>query len=238
MIFEYNYKPVIEDFNKDGILTLTAIVKIFVNNANAHSDLAGDSVFNIKDLSRAWVLTDWQIQMDDYPVYGDELMAETWSEGFSSPLVANRNFLFYKNGNVCGKATTRWILLDLATGRPTRIDPAYLEKYETEDKTVFEDKKLIRIPSPENFSAETTIPVRRSDIDFNNHVHNLTYLDYAHEVLPENICETNFKSLRISYKTGLKAGSKAVCKYAEADGSHVVFISDENNIPACQISFK
>ena len=80
--------------------------------------------------------------MEDFPVYGDEVMAQTWSEGFTSPLVANRNFLFYKNGKICGKATTRWILLDLASGRPSRIDPAYLEKYGTEDKTVFEDKKL------------------------------------------------------------------------------------------------
>lgn len=237
MIFEYKYKPVIEDFNKYGILTYNAVVKIFENAGNAHSDLAGDSVYNIKDLSRAWVLTDWQIQMEDFPVYGDEVMAQTWSEGFTSPLVANRNFLFYKNGKICGKATTRWILLDLASGRPSRIDPAYLEKYGTEDKTVFEDKKLIKIPAPENFTFEITIPVRRSDIDFNNHVHNLTYLDYAKEILPENIAEENFKSCRISYKTGLKPGSKALCKYAFAENSHVVYIYDENNTMACQIQF-
>lgn len=238
MIFEYKYKPVIEDFNKEGVLSLNAVIKILENAGNAHSDMAGDSVFNIKDLSRAWVLTDWQIEISEYPVYGDEVMAQTWSEGFTSPLVANRNFLFYKNGVVCGKASTRWVLLDLATGRPSRIDPVYLEKYGTEDKTVFEDKKLIRIVSPENWETEITIPVRRSDIDFNNHVHNLTYLDYAREVLPENFEDlSRFKGLRISYKTGLKPGSKALCKYAFLEGFHVFNISDENGTPAALIQF-
>lgn len=237
MIFEYDYKPVIEDFSKDGTLTMTAIVKIMENAANIHSDKVGDSVFNIRDLSRAWILTDWQIQIDEYPVYGDEVKTETWSECVTSPLVANRNFIFYKNGTACGIASTRWILLDLTTGRPSRIDSSSLEKYEPEDKTVFEDKKLTKIPVPETFEKEIKIPVRKSDIDFNNHVHNLTYLDFAKEVLPDDDYNKNFRTLRISYKTALKEGSTAICRYAKVENQSVVFIFDGCGNQCCNVMF-
>ena len=76
MIFEYKYKPVIEDFNKDGILTYNAVVKIFENAGNAHSDYAGDSIFKTAGITKAWVLTEWYIQIDEYPFYADTIKAE------------------------------------------------------------------------------------------------------------------------------------------------------------------
>lgn len=238
MIFEYSYKPVIEDFSRDGVLKSSALVRILCNAANAHSDICGDSVFNIKEMDRAWILTDWQIEISDYPKYGDLLKAETWSEGFTSPLVANRNFLFYKNGEVCARGTTKWILLDLAAGRPSKIDPSYLEKYGTEDKVVFEDKKLWRIPAAENWSTEMQIPVRRSDIDFNDHVHNVTYLDYALEALPPELAAKKYSRIRISYKTALKQGGTALCRYAQIENAQVVFIYDDEGHLCTQICFE
>mgnify|MGYP004449958687 CR=1 FL=1 len=238
MIFNFPYKPVIEDFNKKGFLTLNSVIKILENAGNGHSDLAGENVFNMHKASHAWVLTEWQIEILEYPAYGAELKAETWSEGISSPLVANRNFLLYKNGVICAKGATRWILIDMNTGRPCRIEPEEFEKYQSENKTVFEDKKLSKIPVPEYFEKDLNNPVRRSDIDFNMHVHNLTYLDYAREVIPEECAELmNFKKLRIAYKTALKEGSTAVCKYANVEGTHVVFIFDSENNLCCQIQF-
>ncbi|MCQ2574446.1 MAG: thioesterase, partial [Treponema sp.] len=111
MFFEYPYKPVFEDFNKEAALTINALVKILENSGSGHSDMAGDNVFDMHNRANAWVLTEWQIEVQDYPKYGDQIKAETWSEGLSSPLVANRNFLLYKNGEVCAKGATRWILI-------------------------------------------------------------------------------------------------------------------------------
>ncbi|MCQ2598511.1 MAG: thioesterase [Treponema sp.] len=238
MIFEYSYTPVFEDFNKEAALTINALVKILENSGSGHSDMAGDNVFDMHNRANAWVLTEWQIEVQDYPKYGDQIKAETWSEGLSSPLVANRNFLLYKNGEVCAKGATRWILIDMATGRPCRIEPAHLERYENEPKTVFEDKKLSRIPTPEAWEKEVRLPVRFSDIDINDHVHNLTYLEYAREVLPRKEAEImNFKKLRIAYKTALREGGTAVVRYAFVEDSHLVFIYDAEDHLCCQLQF-
>ncbi len=238
MIFEYPYKPVFEDFNKNAELTINAIVKILENSGSGHSDMAGDNIFEMHNRSNAWLLTEWQIEVQDYPKYGDEVKAETWSEGLSSPLVANRNFLLYKNGEVCAKGATRWILIDMATGRPTKIDPAHLDRYENDPRTVFDEKRLSRIPVPETWTAEAKLPVRFSDIDINDHVHNLNYLEYAREVLPRKEAEImHFKKLRIAYKNALREGDTAVVRYAFIEDSHVVFIYDAEDHLCCQLQF-
>ncbi|MCQ2586366.1 MAG: thioesterase [Treponema sp.] len=238
MFFEFKYKPVFEDYNRNAALTLNALVKILENSGSGHSDMAGDNVFDMHNRSNAWVLTEWQIEVTEYPKYGDEIKAETWSEGLASPLVAMRNFLLYKNGEICAKGTTRWILIDMATGRPCKIEPAHLERYENEPKTVFDDKKLSRIPSPEAWTTEVKMPVRRADIDINEHVHNLTYLEYAREVLPRQDADImNYKKLRIAYKNALKEGDTAVVRYAFTEDSHVVFVYDAEDHLCCQMQF-
>lgn len=230
MIFSYDYKPVIEDFSKDGKLSLTAILKILENAGNAHSDYAGDSIFNIAGKTKAWILTEWSIKIDEYPSYADEIKAETWSEDLSSPLVANRNFLLYKNGKICAKGASVWVLFDMAAQRLSKIDESLLESYKPENKKVFEEKKPAKIEKPESFAAEKAVEIRRSDIDFNNHVHNLVYLDYAMQVLPQEVYESSkFKSLRVTYKTAVKGGNNVICRYAQSDGKHVVFIYNEED---------
>lgn len=230
MIFTYDYKPVLEDFSKNGKLSIVAILKILENAGNAHSDYAGDSIFNIAGKTKAWILTEWSIKIDEYPSYGDEIKAETWSEALSSPLIANRNFLLYKNGKICAKGSSVWVLFDAATQRLCKIEESLLERYKPEDRKLFDEKKPARIEKPETFLTEKNVEIRRSDIDFNNHVHNLIYLDYAMQVLPEDIYQSvEFKNLRVTYKSAVKNGKAVICKYAQCGEKHLVFIFNEEN---------
>ncbi len=236
MIFTEDYKTVIEDFGKDGKLNLPGILKIFENLGNRHSDLAGDSVFKYDGSSAAWVLTEWQIEVEDFPLYSDQIKVETWSEGLKSPLVANRNYAMYKNGQLCVRGTTRWVLFDIKTQRLCKIEKELLDRYQPEDKTIFESSKLEKIPLPESFQTEKALQMRRSDIDFNNHVHNLTYLDYALESLPEDVYKQIFKNLRITYKTAIKEGEEIKGKYADVEGKKVVLITDSSDAIKALIS--
>jgi len=94
-----------------------------------------------------------------------------------------------------------------------RLRPELIASYEPEDKTVFGGVKSERITVPEVFDSETEIAIRRSDIDFNNHVHNLCYLDYALETLPMELYESaGFRNIRIVYKNALANEKIAICK--------------------------
>ena len=120
-----------------------------------------------------------------------------------------------------------------------KIEQDLISKYGPESKSVYTETKLEKIPVPEDFSAVKEIQIRRSDIDFNDHVHNLTYLDYAMEVLPEDIYEKqNFSTLRITYKSVVKSGEKLVAKYKSVDGANIVFIYNDKDELKTQILLK
>lgn len=225
MIFTSYYKPVVEDYDKNEKLTLTAILKILENAGNDHSDSAGDSVIKGSNNGKAWILTDWKIEIIQRPSYGEKITTETWIEPISSPFGTSRDFLLYANDTLCVKGTTRWVLLDITTMRPTKITEELEQNYTTEEKFVFSEKKLEKIPIPENFSFQKEIVLRRSDIDFNNHVHNLFYLDFALEALPDEVYKNEqFSSIRITYKNAITEGEQVVARYAKLDAKHIVCI--------------
>ena len=100
--------------------------------------------------------------------------------------------------------------MDMESQRIIRPGDALVQLYTPEDQRVFEDpgvEKLtgnrIAIPSRSAF------PFGRSDIDYNEHVHNLCYLDFALEALPLSVYQrqADFHKLRIVYKSPVKAGT-------------------------------
>lgn len=228
MIFEQEYKPVVEDFTKTGKLSLFGILKFLENTGNCHSDAVGDSIFVGRENTKAWILTDWQLKIESYPSYSDTIKSQTWSEPLKSPVVATRDFILYKNNEVCVKGMTKWVLYDIASKHPCRIEQQLLDKYQPEDKSVFEDQRLVKISEPASFEYEKKIEIRRSDVDFNGHIHNLMYLDYALEAIPLEVYEKQqVKQLRISYKSAVTSDQEIVCKYAHVDEAHLVYMYDE-----------
>ena len=225
MIFSTDFSPLLEDFDKSERLTMAAILKYFENAGSRHSDAAGDSAIKVSEtLGVAWVLTDWKVCVKDFPRYGQKIKVETWSEGLVSPFGTSRNYYLYADGNLAVEGTSKWVRFDIRAGRPIKVEADLLDRYGPEPgKKVFGGEKLAKISLPEAFGAETKIQLRRSDFDFNNHVHNLNYYDFALEALPAKAAAV-FKNARISYKTALKEGDNAVAKYAAVDGKSVVAI--------------
>ncbi len=232
MIFKSSFLPTIEDFRKDGKLNLVAILKALENSGNLHSDSAGDSILVGANNNKAWVLTDWKIQIENYPTYGKNIDVQTWAENGKVLLTTNRDFLMTSNDEVLVKGLSKWVLLDLTANRPTKIEESLIQKYNPDEKRVFEDSKLSKLENPESFEIEKKIQLRRSDIDFNGHVHNLCYLDFALDVLPKEIYENyNFKNIRISYKSPIKENESILAKYSYINEKHVVCIfTDENKL--------
>jgi medium-chain acyl-[acyl-carrier-protein] hydrolase len=227
MIIEEVYRPVIEDCTKTGKVSICGIVKAFENLGSRHSELVGDSVFKSGGNTKAWILTDWQIEIVSYPYYADEIKVQTWSQELKSPLVASRDFLLTSGSKPCVKGTTRWVLYDLAAARPCKIEKELLDKYKPEQTAVFENQRLEKIVEPVQYSYEKRIAVRRGDIDFNDHLHNLVYLDYAMETIPEDLyAAQEFKKLRITYRTAIKSDTEVVAKYAHTGENHIVSVYD------------
>lgn len=228
MFVDFNYEPVLEDFYSDGTLRIEALLKILENAGNRHSDLAGDHILAKSMNGTAWILTDWYVEIQEKAKYGDKIRAKTWSKGPTGPFTSSREFELFSNEKRIATGSTNWVLFDLEKGRPAKVTEDLIKHYGPENLSVFESPKLPKIEEAESFEKELSLTPRRNDIDFNHHVHNLVYVDYAMDILPEEVyLKHDFKKIRITYKNAVTEGQNLTLKYACKEGKHLVCIYDQ-----------
>lgn len=236
MFIELNYQPMLEDFNKKMEMEYPAILKLLENAGSQHSEKAGDNNIEAANAGISWVLTDWYVEILELPKMRDIIKVLTWTEPLSSPFNTLRDFELFANAKLVLKGLTRWALFDLVNKRPAKITDDLMNRYGAEDRKVFENFKIPKIAMPETFTSEKEIAVRRSDIDFNDHVHNLVYFDYAMETLPEELYENrNYHHIHIAYKMPVFKNEKITCKHAVVEDKHIFCVYGDNDVLKTQI---
>ena len=204
MFYSEIYQPGVADFDRGGKLGYEAILRIFENTASRHSDSSGDDIIAESRHGITWVLTDWRVQIvrrpDSVPtgrIFRDYTLAdETGTE------------------LVC--AESRLVLFDLRAQKIIRIDQLRFRSYQPEARGVFASAAP-RLRAPAAFDGEKTLPLRRSDIDFNGHVHNTKYLDFALEALPDSVPRDAFTGIRMIYPKAVKDANSVTLKYTLTD---------------------
>ena len=229
MIFKEQFTMQLKDIGKENYMKNRAILEIFENIGTHHSDIAGYGPNDILRTGVTWVLLDWKVQVIKRPKYGDKLDVATWGRTMKKVYTYRDFEMRDETGKLCVIGTSKWVLIDINTGRITRITDEVKEKYEPEEDNVFNVEELDKLKAPAEYSKEMNYTVSRRDIDLNGHMHNLYYLDLAYEVLPEEIYEQRpYDNFRIQYKKEVKYGDKVKCRYTFKDGEHIINICSED----------
>ena len=228
MFFSEEYEPRLDDYNEQGNLSLESILKILENCGRHHSQKVNDRK---ADNGIAWVLADWRVQISRRSKGSEKLYLTTWVHGKAPASAICRDFLVTdQNQQECIRASARFALVDLGKNRLTRISPELFESYGPEEKRMFEDD-LPKMQEPDSFSLEHTIQLRRSDIDYNGHVHNTRYLDFAMEALPEEYYrQDGCKSFRINYRNPVMLSDHPVLRMKETETGFVFGIYVEEKL--------
>ena len=232
MIYLSNYKIGLEDIGINNEATNKSLLKIMQDIAGLHSASVGYGALDIETKKKAWMILDWKMKVLKRPKYNDEVHAQTWSRK-AERLYAYRDFeLKDKDGNILAIGTSRWILVDTDRRRPVRLTPDITDLYESEiDKSVFAEE-MEDIKS-EDYLFKKDYAIQRRDIDINEHMHNLNYLDMAYEILPEDVYKNKvFDNIRIIYKKEIVYGQKVECYYNVQGDNHIITAKCEEKINA------
>ena len=101
------------------------------------------------------------------------------------------------------------------------------------EKDAIEKIEKIEEPTENEYTSKFEYVVSRRDIDSNKHMHNISYLDIALEVLPEEVFENNkFDEISIEYKKELMYKDKIDCYYCEKNGKNIVVIKTNDKVNA------
>jgi len=215
MIIERNDLVTASRVGSDGKLTQVAALDMIQDTdcIGAESDESLNQFLEENDM--AMFIVSRQVKFFDLPSYRESVCLRTM------PYLCNAHFGYRytelsSGGRLCAYSHTIAVYVNLTSGRPGRINKELAEDIETHEplNAPLGERRVIVNTSFENSCCELTISPR--DIDVNNHVNNIRYIEKAISILPEDFIVSG---LRVEYKTSAKLGDTL---FAERRGSSTV----------------
>lgn len=232
-MYQWNGRVRFSETGEDKHLTLNGILNYFQDCSTFQSEDLGNGIGVLEKMQRAWVLSSWQIVVNEYPLLGEKIVTGTWPYSFNR-FMGERNFIMYgEDGRVLAYANSVWTYLNTENGRPARIDPEVLELYTTEEKYEMDyaDRKIIL---PETLTEETAFQVEVSHLDSNHHVNNGRYVMMAENYLPKDF---EIAQMRAEYKKQALLGDQICPKVWTDERKVIVSLTNEAGNPYAVVEF-
>jgi acyl-ACP thioesterase len=177
-------------------MTLVSLLDYFQDASIFHSEDVGLGVDYFAGIHQVWLLSAWQICVNRRPHLNEQIVTGTSAYDFKG-FIGCRNFVMKTAAEeVLAYANSVWSLIDLDTGKPTKIREDFPTRYHVEEKYPMEYAPR-KIKVPENGQQMEAFPVKAHHLDTNNHVNNGQYVRMALDFVPEDF---EVAQLRVEYK--------------------------------------
>lgn len=231
-IFEESYLTGFSQTGTHNVLTNKSFLSLMETIAGTHSGYCHYSFNELGKENKAWVLLNWKLQVFKRPSADEKVFLKTWGRTRTSKIYVLRDFqMFNEAGELCAIASSKWCIIDITTGRITKIPDNLDEIYHGfRDESVFniEDLPKLVVPEQEPVSSDS-YKIRRFDLDINKHVHNLNYLNYAYELLPEDVFDgPELNNVEIVFKKELKYGDTIKSYLYKENDTYTIVIKNED----------
>ncbi|KAL6967997.1 oleoyl-[acyl-carrier-protein] hydrolase [Sarracenia purpurea var. burkii] len=165
----------------------------------------------MRKLHLIWVTARMHIEVYKYPAWSDVVEIETWCQS-DGRIGTRRDWILkdYPTGEVIGRATSKWLMMNQDTRRLQKVSDDVREEYliycPKKLRLSFPEenngslKKISKLADPAQFSRVGMVP-RRADLDMNQHVNNVTYMGWVLESMPQEIIDTHeLQTITLDYK--------------------------------------
>jgi len=174
------------DFTRS--LTLPGLMRIFHEASLQHVLRLGLSVWHLERFNASWVLLRKEIHITRMPVLGETIEVETYPSGADRQLTY-RDFLARDNeGKLLATASTSWLLMEMSLRKmmaiPDEILAPISQHFPSKDQCLPRPGGKFGSPDPVAFNWQAK--VGWFDLDFNDHLNNVTYAAWMLHALPEN----------------------------------------------------
>ena len=170
------------DFN--GKLKLEVLLNFLQESAADHADKMNLSGIDLLKKNLAWILSRYHLRILHYPEQGETITVSTWPSVIKG-IFTLREYEMHNPKTALVQATSSWMAVDLKRKKPVRIEDT-LPSFSLHNKRAVNDdfKSLPEVESPD---LELRFPVLKADLDFNRHVNNAVYIQWAVETVPKEI---------------------------------------------------
>lgn len=214
-------------------LTYAALLNYFQDGSTLHSESLGASGKALYENKMAWILSFWQICIEDMPTLSEDVVVSTWPYD-TKGLFGMRNFCMETaDGKRLASANSIWVLINTETGRPIRIPTEVSALYLDEPKLEMDycERKIL-IPS--EYEQKEPIRVAGYFIDTNRHMNNGKYVMVAEEYLPEDFI---VKEIRVEYKKAAVLNDMLYPRVTNTEKEITIVLADEDGNPYATVVF-
>ena len=216
---EYSWAVRTYECGPDGAATMASVCNWLQEAASLNAEALAFSKSNFESAGEniSWVLTRLKVKMSRFPKWGETVSILTFPRG-GRRIVAWRDFVLSDaDGAEIGRATSEWMLIDLASRKVVAIPEAVFAAANTVREPVFGDEPLPKLRW--ECSAESpdalVFRARRGDIDLNGHVNNVHYVEWLMEGRPGSAGPC--RELEIVFKSETLAGEEVRVESVETE---------------------
>lgn len=186
---------------------------------DTHAEMLGCGRTFIHENNVGWVVTHYLVDIVKMPRNGEMLEYSTWPASHDN-LRALRDFeIRSENGELLVRATSQWVLFDLANRRLVRIDDWVKHNPWPVDMPRAYDRKFEKFPGFESEKTHT-FKCRFDDIDENQHINNAVYAVWATESVGYEYRNTHtLCGIELNYKHEIAPDMPQVSIDVKCDGN-------------------
>jgi medium-chain acyl-[acyl-carrier-protein] hydrolase len=171
-------------------LSILAMFSFMQEAASKHAAALGVSIHQLVSENFTWLLSRLKIKIASYPGWNDRIQVSTWPSG-TQQLFALRDFEIKDDGNrIIAAAVSAWLVIDLQKRRPVRISP-FVERLKPIDGSHILPDRLDKLAALRHHDHERNFVVRYSDLDINQHVNNVSFVEWIVEGVPFAVLKTS-----------------------------------------------
>jgi acyl-ACP thioesterase len=226
-------------------MTLASVFNFFQETAISHAENLGVGRDSMAQTGQAWVLSRMSVHIDRRPMYGETITVRTWPRG-PERLFALRDYDIRDTRDIPAvRARSCWIIVDMEKRRPLRP--------QTVMEAIPQNEGIDALPSGgiglaerPNLLKKTERAAAYSDIDYNGHVNNVSYIQWIQDALDPALLE-NASQMRldINYLNEILPGQTTEIWVAEFADDGIFAIegrksggSSEGDTSGGQIAFR
>ena len=223
-LFEYRLRPISAImYLQDAFARYTATKKM--------------AAYDLFPSNQYWIVTEFNIDFtDDLPFWSEEIEINIWISEITKLKVYTDYELRYKN-KTFAKGNALWFIIDRESKRPAKTD-IVAERFELCDELTLGEHKKFVLPEVTEVYTKIEHTNNLSDLDFNKHVNNKSYVNIAELTAPDEFRKTHkLKTLSIRFNRETILGDTLICTANKTQNPcQFVHTIEKDGVSVCDIS--
>lgn len=209
-MFSRDYLVHYYEIDRRRRLTPPALLHYFEDIATRNSEEAGFPLDYYWKTGHVFLLLKWDVAVRSWPLFNETVRIETRPTTFKR-FLANREYaVFGKDGSRLADARSVWIFTDLRARKPVRVPEEIYDGFGVPRESGASFDNLEELPEIAGDAPALRIAVGPADLDNNDHVNNVRYVEWALRSLPAGFAgERAASRIQVHYKKELQSGDEA-----------------------------